>query len=57
MSLFGSLVRTAINVVLLPVEIVKDLATCGGVMNGKREENGQSYTKDQLDRIKDEAED
>lgn len=31
MKLFGQLVRTAVNVALLPVAVVKDVLTLGGV--------------------------
>ena len=40
MGLFGSLLKTAIHVVTAPVEIVKDVATMGGVLTDQDE----SYT-------------
>lgn len=53
MSLFGRIVRTAINTATLPVAVVKDVVTLGGVASGKR----TPYTLDKLQQIKDEAED
>lgn len=54
MSLFGKLVRTAVNVATLPVAVVKDVVTlCGTVTKGKFE----PYTGDHLQKIKDDAED
>jgi hypothetical protein len=53
MSLFGKIVRTTINTALLPVAVVKDVVTLGGVATGKAE----PYTSQQLEKIKDEAED
>lgn len=52
MKLFGQVVRTVVNVVLLPVAIVKDVGTLGGVATKGRLE---PYTVEQLKRIKDEA--
>lgn len=51
MKLFGQLVRTAVNVVTLPVAVVKDVVTLGGEMN----DHGQPYTVEALKRLKDEA--
>jgi hypothetical protein len=53
MSFFGKLVRTAVNTALLPVAIAKDVATLGGVCTGELE----PYTVQQLEKIKEEAED
>lgn len=52
MKLFGQLVRTVINVAALPVAVVKDAATLGGVIT----EQDKSYTEQSLERLKDEAE-
>jgi predicted amino acid-binding ACT domain protein len=52
MSIFGALVRTAVNVVTLPVAAVKDVFTLGGVATCKPE----SYTSEKLKQIKREAE-
>ena len=51
MSLFGAIVRTAVNVVTLPVAITKDVLTCGGAAMDK----DKSYTAEQIQKIKDEA--
>jgi hypothetical protein len=51
MGLFGALVRTAVNVVTLPVAVAKDVITLGGVAS----DNGRSYTVEKLKQIKDEA--
>ena len=53
MKLFGQLVRTAVNMALLPIAVVKDVATLGGVIT----ENGKPYTTEQLQKLKDEASD
>jgi hypothetical protein len=53
MSLFGKIVRTAINVATLPMAVTKDVFTLGGVA---RYPSG-SYTVEKLKQIKDEAED
>lgn len=53
MSLFGRIVRTAVNTALLPVAVAKDVATLGGVCTGEDE----PYTVQQLEKIKAEAED
>ena len=51
MKLFGQLVRTAVNIALLPVAVVKDVVTLGGVVT---DEN--SAILDALKELKDEAE-
>lgn len=55
MGLFGALVRTAINVVTLPVTgtvaITKDICTLGGTLTHEDE----SYTKRLIEQIKDDA--
>lgn len=52
MKLFGQLIRTAVNVVTLPVAVVKDVVTLGGEMNG----HGKMYTAEALEQLKNEAE-
>lgn len=52
-SLFGKIVRLATNVVVLPVEVVKDVYTLGGVAT----DQSKSYTRQQLEKIADEADD
>ena len=51
MKLFGQIVRTVVNVVELPVAVAKDVVTLGGIVT----EQGKSYTKQQLEKIADEA--
>lgn len=51
MKIFGQLVRTVVNTALLPVAVVKDVCTLGGVATGEPE----PYTLQQLQKIKDEA--
>lgn len=51
MGLFGALVRTAVNVVVLPAAVVADVVTLGGVATDKR----TSYTQEAIQRLKDEA--
>lgn len=53
MSLFGKIVRTAVNVATLPVAVAQDVVTLGGVSSGRRE----PYIVSKLKQIKDEAED
>lgn len=53
MSLFGRVVRTAVNTALLPVAVVQDVFTLGGVSR----ETPKSYIVEQLEKIKEEAED
>lgn len=52
MSLFGKIVKTAVNVVVLPIEIVKDVYTLGGIATSQE----KPYTLQQLEKIKEEAE-
>ena len=54
MSFFGKVVRTVVNTATLPVAVAKDVITLGGVSTKGRFE---SYTEEQLQKIKDEAED
>ena len=51
MSLFGKMVATAVNVATLPVAVVKDVVTLGGVARYPR----GSYIVEKLKQIKDEA--
>ena len=53
MSLFGKIIKTTINITLLPVAITKDIFTLGGV--GTEQE--KSYTSQQIDLIKKESDD
>jgi len=51
MKLFGQFIRTVVNVVTLPVAVVKDIGTLGGVATDQRE----PYTVQKLKQLKDEA--
>ena len=53
MKLFGQIVRTVVNVATLPVAVVKDIYTLGGIAT----ENGEPYTIEKLHQTKDEASD
>lgn len=54
-KLFGQLVRTAVNVALLPVEIAKDVVTAPiKVMTDDAESIGE-HTKERIETLKDEA--
>jgi hypothetical protein len=53
MSLFGKLVRTVVNTAALPVAVVQDVVTLGGVSS----KEGVSFTLKRLQQLKDEAED
>lgn len=50
MKLFGQIIRTAVNVTLLPVAIAKDILTLGGVALDER-----SATIKAIERLKEEA--
>lgn len=52
MSLFSALVRTAVNVAILPVAVTVDIA--GGWTN--RITGGTTFTEDALKKLKEEAE-
>jgi hypothetical protein len=51
MGLFGKIVATVVNVATLPVAVVKDVVTLGGVASDQRE----PYIVQKLKQIKDEA--
>lgn len=51
MKLFGQVVRTLVNVAVLPVAVVKDVYTLGGVAT----DHGGTYTGEALHKVKDEA--
>jgi hypothetical protein len=53
MGLFGKLTAAVIETALLPVEIVKDVVTCGGALTDKK----RPYTVDRLKNIKEDLED
>lgn len=49
MGLFGSLLKTVIDVVETPVAIVKDVATMGGVLT----DQDKPYTQQKLEELSD----
>ena len=51
MGLFGKLLRTAIHTVTLPVDVVKDVATMGGVLTDEEE----PYTVQKAKKIKEDT--
>ena len=53
MGLFSAIVKTVVNTVLLPVAVVKDIVTLGGLSTGKN----QTYTEEQIEKLKEESED
>lgn len=52
MKLFGQLIRTGVNIALIPVALLKDVITLGGVSASRDE----SYTKELVRILKEEAE-
>lgn len=52
MKLFGQIVRTIVNVVQIPVDVVKDVGTLGGVCTKGRFE---PYLKERLEKIKEDS--
>jgi hypothetical protein len=53
MSIFGSVLKTAFDVVTLPVAATRDFLTLGGVTNDKR----TTYTGDKLRELSDDLKD
>lgn len=60
MRIFGKLLKTGFDLATSPIDLVKDVATLGGSLNGKK----QSYTGkklgqlgDDVDEIRDELDD
>jgi hypothetical protein len=51
MKLFGQIIRTVVNVATLPVAVVKDVVTLGGVCTQEE----KPYTQQKLEQIKEEA--
>ena len=52
MGLFGKLLKTTFDVVTLPVDIVKDVATMGGVLT----DENKPYTAKKFERLGDDME-
>lgn len=50
MSLFGAIVKTVVNIVTLPVAVVKDVVTLGNIASGD-----EPYTIQKIEQIKKEA--
>ena len=51
MSLLGKLLKTTIDIATMPVAIVKDAATMGGMLTDKEE----SYTVNKLNKLNDDV--
>ena len=52
MGLFGKLLKTSFDVVTIPVDIVKDVATMGGILT----DENKPYTAQKFDRLGDDLE-
>jgi hypothetical protein len=52
MRIFGQIVRALVNVATLPVAVIKDVVTLGGVAS----DNGEPFIVSKLKQIKREAE-
>lgn len=56
MKLFGQIIRTVVNVVELPVAVAKDVLTLGGTVTNQNScGTGQTYTRDQIEKLKRDA--
>jgi hypothetical protein len=47
MSFFGNLVKGALDIVLVPVDVVKDVATMGGLLTDQR----KPYTVTRIEKV------
>jgi hypothetical protein len=54
MRLFGKIVKTVVNVAVLPIELAKDVVTLGGVST---KGEFQPYTADRLKKLMEDADD
>jgi hypothetical protein len=52
MSIFGKLLKTGFDIVTTPVDVVKDIATLGGVLSDQH----KTYTAQKLNKLADDAE-
>ena len=52
MGLFGKLIKTGFDVVTAPIEVIKDIATMGGLSTDQDE----PYTVKRLKRLRDDSE-
>ena len=59
MGLLGKLLKTTIDVVTLPVDVVKDIATLGGVLTDEKPYTAQKFERlgDDLEEVQDEVDD
>ena len=60
MGLFGKLLKTTFDLVTLPVDIVKDVATMGGVLTDENEPYTAKKFKrlgDDMEEVRDEVDD
>lgn len=59
MSFFGALIRTTVNVALLPLAVLKDAVTMGGTLTNQNPNyrTDGTYLADQIEKIKEEADD
>lgn len=53
MGLFSALTKITVDVITLPIDIVKDVVTLGGVAT----DQDKPYTLQKLDKIKEDSED
>ena len=56
MKLFGQIVRTTVNIAIVPLAVAKDVVTLGGVVTGDTDP-GLHTTKQAIQKLKDEASD
>ena len=52
MGLFGKILKTTFDVVTLPVDVIKDVATMGGVLT----DENKPYTAQKFERLGDDLE-
>ena len=60
MGLFGKILKTTFDVVTLPVDVIKDVATMGGVLTDENKPyTAQKFERfgDDLEEIRDEVDD
>lgn len=56
MGFFGKLVKTVVNIGELPLAVAKDVLTLGGTCSEQNPSgDGQTYTREQIEKIKEEA--
>ena len=56
MKLLGQIIRTVVNVVTLPVAVVKDVITLGGTLTGDNNWSlDETFTAKKIQELKDEA--